>query len=943
MNLRQLIVSLAIGATATVCLAQPNRILSTIDNSKTFSLPGRVHPLASAGNDRGEVDSSFPLPYITMRFAPTAVQQAALQQLLQDQQNPASASYRKWLTPEQYADRFGVSKSDAAQIVEWLKAQGFNVNPVSRSRTFITFSGTAGRVGAAFGTAIHRYQVNGAMHYANSTDLTIPAALSPLVAGFRGLHDFRAQPKPVKARPRWTLPDGSAGGLYALAPDDFATIYDIAPLYAAGIDGSGQQIAIVGVSELYHSGSDITSFWNTFGLTSAKLVQTLVPGARNPGVSPVAVVEASLDIEWASAVARGATIEYVYSEDFWDAATYIVDNAVAPVLSMSFGECELFDLIDMPSYRQIVQQANAEGITWLAASGDSGAAACDPQDTVAEGGLAVSQPASIPEVTAMGGTALSLDSVYWNSTNTATYESAKGYVPETAWNDSVPFGGVEASGGGASMYFPQPSWQTSGGVPNDGWRHVPDISFNASDYYVPYYVYCSSAACAYSESNVVYTGGTSAATPTMAGVVALLNQYLNATGLGNINPVLYRLSQIAPNAFHDVTSGSNIVPCASGSPGCVNGQEGYSAGPGYDSATGLGSVDVNNLVHSWTTAAPTGPVIVPSLDQNPVYQGNPESCGNSNQWNFYLTLAEDGGFATTLTGLSIGGTDYSAQIASIFASPAIPARGSISGCFSVSSVNAPANVTFIFSGGSGGSAWSTSLTVSFQGAQPQITLGGASNAASGQQAFAPGMIMSLYGSAFSTLSEAATVTPLPEYMVGLEASICPVNCNTDGGYAIPLYYVGPNQVNLQIPYQVSGAVDLRFGNPYQNLDYFFTVSPAAPGIFTLEDGSQNVTPAQTVSPGGVATVYLTGAGKVTPTVPNGFTPSESQVPEPIQAVTVTVGGIAAPPALYAAIPSWSVGVLQINFTIPSSVPAGRQPVVVTIGTTPSPAAYITIQ
>ncbi len=943
MNFRQLIVFLAIGGTATVCLAQPNRILSRIDNPKTFSLPGRVHPLATAGNDRGQVDSSFPLPYITMRFAPTAAQQAALQQLLLDQQNQASPSYRKWLTPEQYADRFGVSQSDAAQIVEWLQAQGFKVNPVSRSRTFITFSGTAGRVGAAFGTAIHHYQVNGKMHYANSTDLTIPAALSPLVAGFHGLHDFRAKPKPVHAKPRWTLPQGS-DGFYALAPDDFATIYDIAPLYAAGIDGSGQQIAIVGESELYHSGADITSFWNTFGLMSAKLVQTLVPGSRNPGIEPLALLEASLDIEWASAVARGATIQFVYSEDYWDSATYIVDNALAPVLSMSFGVCELFDLIDLPSYRQTVQQANAEGITWLAASGDTGAVACDPQGTAeAEGGLGVSEPASIPEVTAMGGTALSLDSAYWNRTNTATDESAKGYVPETAWNDSVAAGCLEASGGGASMYFPT-LWQTSGGVPNDGWRHMPDISFNASNYYVPYYVYCSSAVCAYSEANVVYSGGTSAATPTMAGVVALLNQYLNTNGLGNINPVLYRLAQIAPNAFHDITSGSNIVPCASGSPGCVNGQEGYSAGAGYDSATGLGTVDVNNLAHSWTTAAPTGPVIVPSLDQNPVYQGHPERCGNSNQWNFYLTVAEDGGFATTLTGLSIGGTDYSAQIASIFPSPAIPASGSISGCFSLSSVNAPANETFLFTGGSGGAAWSTSLTVSFQGPQTPISVGGASNAASGQQVFAPGMVMSIYGTAFATLSEAATVTPLPEYMVGLEGLICPINCDTAPvGYAIPLYYVGPNQVNLQIPYQVNGAVDLRFGNPYQNTDYYFTVSPAAPGIFTLQDGSQNVAPPQAVSPGGVATVYLTGAGKVTPAVANGFTPSGSQVPEPIQAVTVTVGGIAAPTVIYAAIPSWSVGVLQINFMIPSSVPAGRQSVVVTIGTTPSPAAYITIQ
>ena len=177
MNLHSIFVSTMIGVSATVCFAQPNRILSKIDNSQTFALPGRVHPHATAANDAGEVDSSFPLPNMTMVLHPTAAQQAKLQQLLQDQQNPASPSYRQWLTPEQYADRFGVSASDAAQIATWLEGQGFTVDPVSRSRTFLTFHGTAGQAQSAFGTTIHRYKVNGAMHYANSTDLSIPKAL----------------------------------------------------------------------------------------------------------------------------------------------------------------------------------------------------------------------------------------------------------------------------------------------------------------------------------------------------------------------------------------------------------------------------------------------------------------------------------------------------------------------------------------------------------------------------------------------------------------------------------------------------------------------------------------------------------------------------------------------------------------------------------------------
>src|SRR5208283_3120538 len=161
----------------------------------------------------------------------------------------------------------------------------------------------------------------------------------------------------------------------------------------------------------------------------------------------------SLDTEWSGAVARNATINFVYSLDVLDSAQYVIDNAVAPVLSMSYGMgCEMYDLIDLPSERQMVLQANAEGITWVNAAADSGATDCDDYgDTVAEGGLAVDVPAAFPEITAMGGTAVSNASTYWNTGNTATFQSAKGgYIPETVWNDtavSVANGGAIEAGG----------------------------------------------------------------------------------------------------------------------------------------------------------------------------------------------------------------------------------------------------------------------------------------------------------------------------------------------------------------------------------------------------------------------------------------------------------------------------------------------------------------
>jgi len=939
MNLRSILVSALVGATATVCYAQPNRIPSKIDSSQTSALPGRVHPLATAANDAGEVDSNFPLPAMTMTLHPTPAQQAKLQQLLADQQNPASPSYHQWLTPEQYADRFGVSASDAAQIAAWLEGQGFTVDPVSRSRTFLTFHGTAGQVQSAFGTTIHRYKVNGAMHYANSSDLTIPKALSPLVSGIRGLNDFRPKPHFVKSKPNWTMGPGN----YVMAPDDFAAIYDIAPMYSAGVNGSGIKIAIMGQTTI--TASDITNFWNTFGIKA--VLSQIEANHENPGVSQGDNDESALDLEWAGAVARNANIVFVYSYTVWDSATYAVDNAVAPIISMSYGDCEMYDLVDLPGFRQLVQQANSEGITWLAAAGDQGATDCDAGVNVAENGLAVDEPGSIPEVTSMGGTAVSDSAAYWSNSNSSTDRSAKGYIPEIAWNETaegVPYGlGILGTGGGASTYFPQPSWQTNAGVKNDGWRHVPDLSFNASVFAVPYYIFCEACADMHGAGSV---GGTSAATPTMAGVVALLNQYLKTNGLGNINPTLYNLFSTAPSAFHNNITGNNIEPCAYGSPNCVNGLEGYTAsGSGYSSVVGLGSVDVTNLIQNWNTAALTGPAVVASLDENPVYQGSSLNCnGTASTWNFLVTLTEEAGFATSVSGFSINGVDYSSQIDSIFGTSTIGARQSISGCMTLSSVNAPTYEAFHFSGPN--NSWSTAINMSFMGPQAQLAVGGATNAASYSQVYAPGMIMAVFGTGLGTLSQAATTIPLPTMMGGFEAVMCPLNCNTAATlWNVPLYYVGPNQVNIQIPYEASGPVDLSLGNPYQNIDYLFTVSPIAPGIFTFPDGSPN--PNRTASPGQTTFLYITGEGQVTPALADGTTPAAgtplAQLPRPKETVTVTVGGIASPQITFVGIPSGLVGVTQVNFVIPSNAPSGRQPVVVTVGTVSTPAAYITIQ
>jgi uncharacterized protein (TIGR03437 family) len=573
-------------------LAQENRITGPIDRSRTVLLRGNVHPRAQAQYDRGPVEPSFELAYVTLLLKPSPSQQSALEQLLAQQQDPSSPNYHQWLTPEQYAARFGLSPGDIAAIVSWLQSEGLQVNDIARGRHWIAFTGTAGLIDGAFHSAIHRYNVEGETHFANAAEPSIPAALAGVVSGFQGLDDF--YPKPMyRMVPADDPAYNGSLGVHYLAPDDFATIYDLNPLYnLLGIDGTGQKIAIIGDTDI--DLADIQNFRRRFNLP-ANDPQVVLYGP-DPGTNINNLGEADLDLEWSGAVARNATIVYVYSASVDTASQYAVDQNLAPVISFSFGGCEPSN---SAAFRAIVQQASAQGITWLAASGDSGAAGCDKAFSAAQPqatqGLAVTFPASIPEVTAVGGTMFNEGSgTYWSTTNSPNLGSALKYIPETAWNESSTSVGLAASGGGASILFSKPTWQTGPGVPNDKVRDVPDVALSAADH--------DGYAGVFGGRNVIYSG-TSAPTPSFAGIVALLNQTQAQPGLGNINPALYRLAQSTTNVFNDITTGNNIVSCKPNSPNCQNGSMGYQAGPGYDQVTGLGSVDAYQLVTQWNNPA----------------------------------------------------------------------------------------------------------------------------------------------------------------------------------------------------------------------------------------------------------------------------------------------------------------------------------------------------
>jgi subtilase family serine protease len=615
----------AVPMAAPLLLGQPSgvdRIVRPINNAQVLVLRGNVRPWARAEDDRGKVNDSLRLDHITVIFRPSQGQQSNLTNLLQQLQNPSSSNYHKWLTPEQFGNEFGLTQNDLNQVVSWLENQGFVLDEVARSHMWVVFSGTAGQVEDAFHTEIHRYVVHGKTYYANASDPVVPSAIAGVVLGFRGLDNYRPKPRGTVRRvtpaaaPHFT---SSISGNHYLAPNDFATIYDLNSLYHSGINGAGQSIAVLGQTDIYTN--DLTAFRSAAGLAANSPTVTLIPGSADPGISKNELSEADLDLEWSGAIAPDATVIYVNSgtaNGVFDSLQYAIDQGLAPVVSITYGNCEQdLGAAFLQTLAQEAEQANAEGMTIVSASGDNGATDCDYSTTsstvvtIATHGLAVDAPASLPYVTGVGGTEFNEGSGnYWSTSNNNSSGSALSYIPETAWNDTSNTNGLAASGGGASGsgFFAKPSWQTGTGVPSDSARDVPDVAFAASPNHDAYLI-CSDGSCVNgfreSDQTLNVVGGTSTGAPVMAAVVALINEQTNsATGQGNINYVLYPLAAQQPGAFHDITTGNNEEPCQKGSTDCPNGGNiGYPAGAGYDQVTGLGSLDVANLVAEWSSVA----------------------------------------------------------------------------------------------------------------------------------------------------------------------------------------------------------------------------------------------------------------------------------------------------------------------------------------------------
>ena len=634
------------------------RIQSEISSSYMSTLKGSLHPLAQAQFDAGRMPSDTRLDGMTIVFNRSAAQEADLQALLAAQQNPASPLFHKWITPDEYAARFGMSQADIESVSLWLQQQGFSVDSVARSHNFIRFSGSVGQAEMAFQTQLHYYNVEGAKHFAPSTQLSVPTAIAPTVAAVMNLSDFRPRPQyiPMNSRARGAFTSSVSGSVF-LAPGDVKVAYDVNPLLTAGNNGTGQAIAVVGQS--YINVSDIANFQSAAGLPNKPPTLVLVPNSGNGTTfSAGDEGESDLDLEWSSAMAPGASIFLVYvgsdtSQSVFNSIQYAVDQKIGNIISISYGACETeLTPTEESALEATLSQGATQGQTIVSASGDDGSTSCfvenppqtgDPSLAIQEA-LAVSYPASSAYVTGVGGTEvsaaddLSTNSTYWDAQSSSDIlTSLKTYIPEISWNDeayliSAGGSGLSASGGGPSALFTKPTWQAGvPGIPADGKRDVPDVALYASPSF-PGYLYCTSdqsdwspggpgtpaqaASCNSgfrdsSTNDLTIAGGTSFATPIFAGMIAILNQSSGyTTGQGLINPKLYTLASNATTyaaAFHDVTSGNNeclagTTYCSSSSGSTTN----YSAGTGYDLVTGLGSVDLNVLATAWTasTASP---------------------------------------------------------------------------------------------------------------------------------------------------------------------------------------------------------------------------------------------------------------------------------------------------------------------------------------------------
>jgi hypothetical protein len=932
-----LALTLFAGASASAQKSKP-LVVEKVDENRLVTLRGNTPPAAIAKNDLGPVSASMPMTDLILVLRRSPEMQAEFDAFVESQYEANSPNFHQWLTPEQIGERFGPALEDIAKVTAWLSSRGLSVDEVSKDRMTIHFSGSASRVQAAFHTELHNLSVKGQPHFSNMTDPQIPMALEPVVLGPKALSNFIPRPlhrqggKVTLDRDtgKWqrvgqpaaptTALAGAANGLRPeigfscgtncqvedMTPYDFATIYNLAPLWNNGIDGTGQTVAIAGRSDV--RATDVSSFRSTFGLSGGTF--NTVHNGTDPGYCTAPnytatvfcvlddQIENALDVEWAGATAPKANVTLVVTQQtntndaIYESANYVIQHNTAKIINVSYGNCELFmGTNGNTAYNSLWQSAAAAGISVFVASGDAGSPACD-QGGDASGtpysaldGLAVNGLASSTYNTAVGGTDLnwgSTASPYWNATNDSTNgSSAKGYMPEFPWNNScttplaisyvqsiatqlgltVPTDadsacnfvalyyqpiyanyGVDISwlidtsgaGGGASnctvnsttnttQYpdptscsggYAKPSWQTGvAGIPNDGKRDLPDISFFSGNgllgsaylICVTDWGTCVTKPYPATSPSVGEIGGTSASSPAMAGIMALINQKAGSAQ-GNPNSTLYKLgaqqsyascsSSTVTNSsscyFNDVNTGTISMPCTIGSPNCTTESSadligvlsGFDAGVGFDNATGLGSLNVANVANGWTSSIGTATATV-------TVTPTPGSITTKQSLSVAVTVSGSSGTPTGTVTLSGGGyTSSATTLSSGSATITVPANSFSTGSITLTAsysgdptyatatgtntvtVTVPPTPTVTVSPASSTIIENQSLSV-------PITVSGTSGTATGTVTLSSGS----YTSSAQTLSSGTTTFTIPANSLSVGTATLTATYSGDSTYA----------------------------------------------------------------------------------------------------------------------------------------------------------------
>ena len=449
----------SLGSSVLAANSGPRALITQpINNAQTVTLYGNTRPEATAKNDRGRVADEFALHHMLLQLKRSPEMESAFAAHIESLTDKTSPNFRHWMSAAEQGEKYGVAQQDIDAITGWLRSQGFTVGYVYPNHMVIDFSGTAGQIRNAFHTEIHSLEVGGKQHIANMSDPHIPAALAPAVHGVVSMHDFRPQAY-HKLKTDYTFA-GCGSNCYALVPEDFQTIYNLTPLYAAGITGTGQTVALVEDTNSF--GSDWANYQSKFNLTSyGGTLSTVHPNdagnCTNPGTNGDDV-EADLDVEMVTAAAPGAAVEVISCSDTTTtfggliAIQNIVSAANPPqIISMSYGECEAINgAASNAAFNSAFQSAAAAGVSVFTSAGDNGPSACarlfTNGNTYALPGIGITGWGDSQYQVSVGGTDFedlynsleggAAQSTYWNSTNDANFGSAKSYIPESPWNDS---------------------------------------------------------------------------------------------------------------------------------------------------------------------------------------------------------------------------------------------------------------------------------------------------------------------------------------------------------------------------------------------------------------------------------------------------------------------------------------------------------------------------